>query len=104
MSALTFDRGSFCNQANPVLLAVTLAQFPSVVSWPPPAPLRPPLLPQQAMLPATLDQYSRSCLQGYTGYRPKGGAAASAVIPAQGPTAETTTGMVNQQVNGRPLA
>jgi hypothetical protein len=54
--------------------------------------------PQQAMLPANLDQYSRSCLQGYTGYRPQGGTAASAVIPAKGPTAETTTGMVNQQV------
>lgn len=50
------------------------------------------------MLPANLDQYSRSCLQGYTGYRPQGGTAASAVIPAKGPTAETTTGMVNQQV------
>lgn len=51
---------------------------------------------QQAMLPATLDQFARS-KQGYTGYKPKGGPTATAV-PARGPTAETTQGFINQQV------
>jgi hypothetical protein len=50
------------------------------------------------MLPATLDQYSRSRLAHYTGYKPHGGAGATAVQPAHGPTAETTQGFANLQV------
>lgn len=53
---------------------------------------------QHAMLPATLDQYSRTALAGYTGFKPQSGPAAGAVLPAQGPTAETTQGFANQQV------
>ncbi|WIA39280.1 hypothetical protein OEZ86_005400 [Tetradesmus obliquus] len=50
------------------------------------------------MLPATLDQYSRSRLAHYTGYKPHAGAGATAVQPAHGPTAETTQGFANLQV------
>lgn len=50
------------------------------------------------MLPTTLDQYSRSALAGYTGFKPQSGAAAGPVLPAKGPTAETTTGFANEQV------
>lgn len=50
------------------------------------------------MLPATLQQFARGCCSGYTGYKPKEGSAAVAVLPAQGPTAETTSGFVNLQV------
>jgi hypothetical protein len=57
---------------------------------------------QAGMLPATLDQYSRSRLAHYTGYKPHGGVGATAVQPAHGPTAETTQGFANLQVmNGR---
>lgn len=53
---------------------------------------------QAGMLPATLDQYSRSRLAHYTGYKPHAGAGATAVQPAHGPTAETTQGFANLQV------
>lgn len=54
------------------------------------------------MLPATLDQYSRSRLTHYTGYKPRAGSGATAVQPAHGPTAETTQGFVNLQVGPAP--
>lgn len=55
---------------------------------------------QTDMLPATLDQYSRSRLAHYTGYKPQFTAAgASTVQPAHGPTNETTQGFVNLQVD-----
>eukprot|EP00879_Flechtneria_rotunda_P019121 GHRR01020076.1.p1 GENE.GHRR01020076.1~~GHRR01020076.1.p1 ORF type:complete len:210 (+),score=81.56 GHRR01020076.1:89-718(+) len=51
-----------------------------------------------AMLPSTLDQYSRGRLAHYTGYKPHGGLGATAVQPAHGPTQETTQGLANLQV------
>jgi len=38
-------------------------------------------------------------MKGYTGYKPHGGPAATAVLPAKGPTTETTQGFVNLQVS-----
>lgn len=53
-----------------------------------------------AMLLCTLDQFGRARLPGYTGYKPAGGAGATAEQPAQGPTAATATGFVNAEVGG----
>jgi hypothetical protein len=49
------------------------------------------------MLPVNLDQYSRSRLAHYTGYKPRQGGL-SVVQPAQGPTDQTTQGFVDTQV------
>ena len=50
------------------------------------------------MLPSALDQFSRTRLPHYTGYKPRGGQGATVVQPAQGPTIETTQGFVNNEV------
>lgn len=53
---------------------------------------------QADMLLNTLDQYSRTRVPGYTGYKPRAGPGATALQPAHGATKETTQGFINAEV------
>lgn len=53
---------------------------------------------KQAMLPSALQQFGRQLVAGCTIHKPRGGAAATAVLPAHGPTAATASGFASTQV------